>query len=155
MFPTPFCQARGDIPQSSKRFQSHMSARVTDVPKARRSLGSGCCCCSSMTQGGTMASPSIPQVCRGSRVSPAPVSAAGCRLGGALPCPGVSPGPGELGASSITHARTHAQSHVFSPVNSAGTRQEFHLDQLLNILSPSLETRLPKNPSSQGPSFPV
>lgn len=61
----------------------------------------------------------------------------------------------KLGASSITHARTHAQSHVFSPVNSAGTRQEFHLDQLLNILPPSLETRLPKNPSSQGPSFPV
>lgn len=40
-FLPPFCQARGDIPQSSERFQSHTSARVTDAPKARPSSGLG------------------------------------------------------------------------------------------------------------------
>lgn len=40
-FLPPFCQARGDIPQSCERFQSHTSARVTDAPKARPSSGLG------------------------------------------------------------------------------------------------------------------
>lgn len=107
-----------------------------------------------------MASSSIPQVCRGSRLRPAPALRCDGAGSGGAPCTdlewvqGCVEAQGQL-YHSCTHARMHAQSHVFSPVNSAGTRQEFHLDQLLNILPPSLETRLPKNPSSQGPSFPV
>lgn len=84
-------------------------AHVTDVPKPRPSSGSGCCCCCcclSMTQGGTMASSSIPQVCR-APVEPSPCSRR-CRLcRGSLRWPGAGPELGELGASSITPARTH------------------------------------------------
>lgn len=70
-----------------------------------------------------------------------------------LPAPAWSGSRAGGARGQLHHSCTHAQSHVFSPVNSAGTRQEFHLDQLLNILSPSSETRLPKILPAKAPPF--
>lgn len=139
---------------------AHGCAHATDVPKPRRSSGHRMPVLKYREEEARSLPPASLRFAEGPVLRPAPVLRCGGAGSGGAPSVHLErvqccAGAGDQLYHSCTHTRTHAQSHVFSLVNSAGTRQEFHLDQLLNILPPALETRLPKNLSSQGPSFPV